>query len=1157
MSIPSVRSGLVGLHTPSFVAVCLLLVATAGAQTFFTDVTEEVGLDLFPGRQARNIVFVDYDNDGFQDLFITEDIIPAFFNAPRRIGLFRNTGDGHFVDQTDLIPPDLHVGMAGAGAVFGDYDNDGDEDLFLPVWPHDVLLRNDRGAFVPVALDTDTLGTDAAIWLDYDQDGYIDLYAANWFIVSNTSFAGLVEGKGNYPNRLLRNNGDGTFSGQTGAGIDIQFDARLDPTGPVGGSTGGPVSADFNGDGWPDLYLGIDSQPNRLFLNDGQGRFVDATTGEIDDEGAAFNVSVGDIDNDGDLDLFQPGGSSPVEGFRSLMLLNLGDAQFLDVTEGVGLSLQLLGTNAGGTAFVDIDNDGDLDLIIAVASGRNFLFLNDGSGIFTEATTSSGIEDVGPYVALGDYDEDGFIDLSVGSLTGLSRGRTALYRNNGNDNHWLRVELVGTESNRSAIGARLFATSGDLEQMREIIGGLGRSQDEKVAHFGLGERTQVDRLEIRWPSGQVDVLFDISADQKIRIVEGSGRYHVARPSVWQRPPPAVVVGGRAIDLSFAVRPALFEPAAEINRVVADLSALGGPAAVPLTVNDDGSYALETRLNIPVARSVVTVFIQIEQATSLGPFWTSLSREITIAPEDDLGIFADRESWTLSSQWLDKLTDHPAPDFWPTWSPDGQRIAFMSLRNGGDLEIYTMDADGSNPVNLTDNPGQNDEPFWSSDGSRILFTSWRDDDPEIYAMDPDGSNQVNLTNSPGRDAWARSSPDGRKIVFSSQRDDNPEVYVMDADGSNPIRLTDHPAGDGQPHWSPDGRKIAFLSDRDGNGEIYVMDADGSNPVNLTNHPGFDRQPHWSPDGRKIAFYSNRDGNGEIYVMDADGANPVNLSNHPGYDDAPSWSPDGQLIAFTSARDQGSLNIFVLEPKPTERVVLNPDQRTIVHQGTTALQVQTTSGRSRLFYHAPEPLDPVGYAYLHFAFHPGDVEVAEESAFRVDLGANQVDILGAAGAGVDPTLREWQVVDVPIKRFGINGQTSIEQIAFSGNLQGTFYLDDIRLVAAKPIASPSTAVLEEHTGAVPDVFALDQNFPNPFNSGTVISFALPALSDATLTVYNLVGQKVATLLDDTHAAGTYTVRWDGRDDAGQTLASGMYLYRFRAGTQAITRKLLILR
>ena len=150
-----------------------------------------------------------------------------------------------------------------------------------------------------------------------------------------------------------------------------------------------------------------------------------------------------------------------------------------------------------------------------------------------------------------------------------------------------------------------------------------------------------------------------------------------------------------------------------------------------------------------------------------------------------------------------------------------------------------------------------------------------------------------------------------------------------------------------------------------------------------------------------------------------------------------------------------------------------------------------------------------------------------------------------------------MDVPLKRFAIDRQTPIDQIAFSGNLHGTFYLDDIRLAAAKPIASPSTAVLEEHTGAVPDVFALDQNFPNPFNSSTVISFNLPTFSDATLTVYNLVGQKVATLLDDTRAAGTYTVRWDGRDDAGQTLASGMYLYRVRAETQAITRKLLILR
>ena len=169
------------MNKPLF-CIGLLLAGAAGAQPFFTEVTEQVGLDLLPlaGVQPRNIVFVDYDNDGFRDLFVTDANLP-FVGRSRQIGLYHNTGNGRFVDRTALIPAHLHRVFGGAGAVFGDYDNDGDEDLFLPRWPHDVLLRNDRGTFVSADLDSDSLGTDTAVWLDYDRDGYLDLYAGNIF----------------------------------------------------------------------------------------------------------------------------------------------------------------------------------------------------------------------------------------------------------------------------------------------------------------------------------------------------------------------------------------------------------------------------------------------------------------------------------------------------------------------------------------------------------------------------------------------------------------------------------------------------------------------------------------------------------------------------------------------------------------------------------------------------------------------------------------------------------------------------------------------------------------------------------------------------------------------------------------------------------------
>jgi Tol biopolymer transport system component len=237
-----------------------------------------------------------------------------------------------------------------------------------------------------------------------------------------------------------------------------------------------------------------------------------------------------------------------------------------------------------------------------------------------------------------------------------------------------------------------------------------------------------------------------------------------------------------------------------------------------------------------------------------------------------------------------LTNHGAPDWYPAWSPDGTRIAFLSDR-GPSVDIYVMGTDGSNPVNLTDNAAWDADPAWSPDGTRIAFTSNRDGEPDIYVMGADGSNPVNLTNNPAAysPAW---SPDGTRIAYTGLLGGNYEIYVMDADGSNPVNLTNDPARDDNPTWSPDGTRIAFQSSRDGNDEIYVMDADGSNPVRLTNDPADDRYPAWSPDGTRITFMSNRSGTPNIWVMNADGSDPVNLTNYWTTEFYSAWSPGSQ-------------------------------------------------------------------------------------------------------------------------------------------------------------------------------------------------------------------------------------------------------------------------
>jgi dipeptidyl aminopeptidase/acylaminoacyl peptidase len=238
----------------------------------------------------------------------------------------------------------------------------------------------------------------------------------------------------------------------------------------------------------------------------------------------------------------------------------------------------------------------------------------------------------------------------------------------------------------------------------------------------------------------------------------------------------------------------------------------------------------------------------------------------------------------------RLTTEETNDFAGPWSPDGQRIAFtwFSLTTS---DIWVMNADGSNPVNLTDTP-QIDEgfPAWSPDGQRLAYTTRRDGNNEIYVMNADGSNPARLTDNPADDFAPSWSPDGSRIAFVSDRDNSPgvyDVYLMDADGAAVTRLTTSVGSTYTPAWSPAGTRIAFRSDRDDSSDVYVINIDGTGLQDLTNDPAFDWAPSWSPDGLQIAFQTNRDGNWEIYVMNADGTAPTNLTHDPADDQLPFW------------------------------------------------------------------------------------------------------------------------------------------------------------------------------------------------------------------------------------------------------------------------------
>jgi TolB protein len=254
--------------------------------------------------------------------------------------------------------------------------------------------------------------------------------------------------------------------------------------------------------------------------------------------------------------------------------------------------------------------------------------------------------------------------------------------------------------------------------------------------------------------------------------------------------------------------------------------------------------------------------------------------------------------------LVRLTNNEWGDAGPSWSPDGNQIIFSSTRDGGDDEIYVMNADGSNQTRLTNNPGHDAGARWAPDGKRIAFDSNRDGNYEIYVMNSDGSNQIRLTNDPGEDIGPSWSPDGKRIAFSSNRAGTWQIYLMYSDGSGVKQLT-FVANSSGAAWSPDGNRIAF----NGPGGIYLTSIDGAQVTQLS--VGYDDSPKWSPDGRYVGFKSSSRGCTSCsYVMNSDGSNVrrlIDLSPAAG----PNWSPDGKRVVFLSFHDSPYGEIYVMD------------------------------------------------------------------------------------------------------------------------------------------------------------------------------------------------------------------------------------------------------
>ena len=539
----------------------LALPNAQGTTLRLVDVAAQSGLDLLnvSGGPAKDFIvdangngaaFVDYDNDGDLDVLIvngsTRDRISQ--GGDSMVALYQNDGRGHFRDVTATSGFDRR-GWA-SGVCVGDVDNDGYDDVYVTALGADVLWRNTgKGTFIDTArragIDDSRWGTSCA-FADYDRDGDLDLYVANYVKFD----ASMIPARGTTANCrfmatdvfcgpkrlpgdadiLYRNNGDGTFS-------DVTAAAGIADPGYYGF---GVVFTDLTGDGWPDIYVANDSVPNLFFRNRGNGTFVEdglAAGVAVSGDGrpqAGMGVDAGDYNNDGLIDLIVTNFSHDYN-----TLYEAGPAGiFTDRSYATGIAATAGPYLGWGVKFVDLDNDGRLDVFIANghvypevdAHGlgtrylqRKQVFLNEGKR-FRHATAEIGggllLEKSSRGAAFGDFDNDGDVDVLVINMN----DRPTLLRNDSPPgNHWITVRLVGTKSNRDGVGARVRIEAGSRVQTSTVRGdGSYLSYSDLRAHFGLAEATRVERLEIRWPSGLVETATGLTANQFYVAREGGG-----------------------------------------------------------------------------------------------------------------------------------------------------------------------------------------------------------------------------------------------------------------------------------------------------------------------------------------------------------------------------------------------------------------------------------------------------------------------------------------------------------------------------------------------------------------------------------------------------------------------------------------------------------
>jgi enediyne biosynthesis protein E4 len=547
LSIPAILTSLVAIAISAEPCTIRLRDVTGTTGVQFTHTHGGSGRLYVFEPMTAGLALLDYDRDGDTDIyFLNGAPLPGTkASTPPTNALYRNDGGFKFTDVTKKSG--LGDKGYGLGVAAGDYDNDGDLDIYLNNFGPNVLYRNNGdGTFTDVTAKAglangDKLGA-GANFLDIDGDGDLDLFVSNYVTFAYKAHKIRQRGKNrmysgpkDYPpssNNLFRNNGNGTFTDISAvSGIAKHLGAGM-----------GTVCADYDNDGDTDIFVANDDEANFLFRNDRKGKFTEVglIAGVAYDIGgneeSSMGVGCADYDNNGWLDFYVTGYQQEL----ALLYRNIGRGAFEDATRSSGAGAGTLPHVNWGTDFADFDNDGDRDLFIACGhfdanikkvddstdyEVRNVLLMNTGKGQFTNVSDKCGdalkVKLSSRGTAFGDLDNDGDVDAVV---LNWRRSPTIIRNDSPTKNHWLQVRLQGVKTNRDGVGARVKVVSGKLTQIDEVHSGRGyQSHYGMRLHFGLGALNKIDRVEVRWIGGGMDVLKNVRVDQILKITEGSSK----------------------------------------------------------------------------------------------------------------------------------------------------------------------------------------------------------------------------------------------------------------------------------------------------------------------------------------------------------------------------------------------------------------------------------------------------------------------------------------------------------------------------------------------------------------------------------------------------------------------------------------------------------